>query len=203
MDPDGNGDQESFFQKLNNLYNLQSEVDGIVTGMAQANSRFLLSEETIRSLHRIALHRLLDEAGSYRKVAVSLNGSPYVPPNWIEVPALMGTLCGYVNENWEHADLIHLSAFCLWRMNWVHPFRNGNGRIARAVCYMVMCAKHGKLLPTKNTVVQQIMSLKPEHDALLRQADGVYASSQDIKLTVQGLEQFLTRLLTIQLKANF
>jgi hypothetical protein len=28
-----------------------------------------------------------------------------------------------------------LAAYGLWRLNWIHPFVEGNGRTARAVCY--------------------------------------------------------------------
>ena len=39
-----------------------------------------------------------------------------------------------------------LAAFTLWRMCWIHPFIEGNGRIVRAACYYVMCVKAGKVL---------------------------------------------------------
>ena len=35
----------------------------------------------------------------------------------------------------------------LWRLNWIHPFINGNGRTARAACYFVLCLKMGGWLP--------------------------------------------------------
>ena len=180
MDPDGNGDEKSFFQKLVNLYNLQARVDQIVTGAEKTDARFSLTEEMIKGLHRIAMYKLLDEAGEYRKTSVKINSSSHVPPNWIEIPALMGTLCAYINENWENRDLIHLSAFCLWRLNWIHPFLNGNGRTARALSYLVMCLRHGKILPAKNTVHQQIVAIKSEYSAKLGQADIIYASTGSI-----------------------
>jgi len=203
MDPDGAADPASFVTKLVNLYNLQTQVDQIVLGVVKSGSQFLLSEDAIRGLHKIALNDLLEEAGSYRKIDVKLTGSPYVPPNWIDVPAHMGSLCRYVNENWDKKDLVHLASFCLWRLNWVHPFRNGNGRTARAVSYMVLCAKYGNLLPAKNSIGQQIVENKTPYDQNLRLADTVYAGTQNIDAALQGLEAYMTHILKEQIKANF
>jgi Fic family protein len=162
-----------------------------------------MSDQLVRQLHGIAMYKLLDEAGSYRKVAVGLTNSPYVPPNWIEVPGHMATFCQYVNDEWESRDLVYLSAFVLWRLNWIHPFRNGNGRTARATSYLVLCAKHGKPLPPKNTVMEQIVAAKPRHDALLRHADTVYAATQNIDAAIQPLVAFIGDLLANQLKSYF
>lgn len=138
-----------------------------------------MSEALIKDLHLTSMNKLLDDAGLYRKVAVSLSNSPHIPPNWIEVSALMGSMCDYVNQEWERRDLIFLSAFVLWRLNWIHPFRNGNGRTARSASYLVLSAKYGKLLPPKNTVIEQLVMAKPMHDHLLRQADIAYTTTQN------------------------
>ena len=36
-----------------------------------------------------------------------------------------------VNRRLETADVLTLAAYCLWRLNHIHPFINGNGRTAR------------------------------------------------------------------------
>lgn len=173
MDPDGNGDVESFFQKLYNLYNLynlQTKTDELVTGATSSGSRFVLSEALIKDLHLTAMNKLLDDAGLYRKIAVSLTNSPHVPPNWL---------------------------------NWIHPFRNGNGRTARAASYLVLGAKYGKLLPPKNTVIEQIVAAKPMHDHLLRQADMIYTSTQNIEVAIKPLCDFMNGLLINQIRSYF
>src|ERR1700691_2453032 len=52
-----------------------------------------------------------------------------------------------VNEHWEESNAIHLAAYILWKLNWIHPFADGNGRTARAVSYAVLCIKLDGLLP--------------------------------------------------------
>jgi hypothetical protein len=55
-------------------------------------------------------------------------------------------LCEYINENWKKSA-VHLAAYVLWKMNWIHPFADGNGRTARAVSYVVLSIKLDSLLP--------------------------------------------------------
>src|SRR5690606_37485090 len=99
--------QDRFFRKLENVYRLHELVDGMVTG-ACTGSRFLFSEETIQRLHAVAMHRLLDTPGQYRQCPVAISNSPHKPPNWLDVPSHMRTMCDYVNSEWEKVDLVHL-----------------------------------------------------------------------------------------------
>ena len=202
MDADG-GDGEGFFIKLENLYRLQSFTDEIVTTATRAKAKFLVSEELVKSLHRVAMTRLLPSAGSYRESDVVIRGSQHVPPNFMEVTPFMHGFCAYLNANWERRDMVHLSAFSMWRLNWVHPFLNGNGRTTRALSYLILCMKHGKLLPAKNSVATQIVANKPAYNRALAYADQVYAASQDIDACLIEMERFITHLLKEQLKANF
>src|ERR1035441_3363387 len=62
-----------------------------------------------------------------------------------------------VHENWtinQHPTLI--AAYALWRLNWIHPFVEGNGRTARAACYYLLCMRQNKLLLGKKTVPERI-----------------------------------------------
>ena len=47
------------------------------------------------------------------------------------VPGLMDDMVNTVNRDWGESHPIRLSAYVLWRLNWIHPFVNGNGRTAR------------------------------------------------------------------------
>jgi hypothetical protein len=48
------------------------------------------------------------------------------------------------SDNWVTKDPLHLSAYVLWRINWIHPFADGNGRTARMLSRerMVCCPDH-------------------------------------------------------------
>ena len=107
---------ERLFQKQVNVYRLQELTDNMVTGVCNAGSRFVFSEETMKRLHSVAMHKLLDTPGQYRQGPVQITNSPHVPPPWVEVQGHMNGLCEYVNANWDTADLIHLTAFVLWSL---------------------------------------------------------------------------------------
>ena len=47
---------------------------------------------------------------------------------------------------------VELASHALWRINYIHPFVNGNGRTARAVCYFILCVKLGGQLPGRTTL---------------------------------------------------
>lgn len=63
------------------------------------------------------------------------------------VPHLVEELCDYVNNNWEQASAIHLASYVMWRLNWIHPFTDGNGRTSRILPYVVLSAKINGVLP--------------------------------------------------------
>ena len=121
-----------------------------VTAALRTNRSFL-SQTVIKALNYHALACLHSYAGEYRPHAVTVG--VYSPPEHYRVADLMDDVVNSVNHAWMQTDPIDLSAQVLWRLNWVHPFVNGNGRTARAACYFVLCVKSGgwlsgtKLLP--------------------------------------------------------
>ena len=77
-----------------------------------------------------------------------------------------------IHENWAIADHPTLwAAFALWRLNWIHPFVEGNGRTARAACYYLLCLKHGQLLPGSKIVPERIRENRAPYYAALKAAD--------------------------------
>ncbi|MBD8549458.1 Fic family protein [Sphingomonas sp. CFBP 8764] len=193
---------ERLFQKQVNVYRLQELTDSMVTGACSAGSRFAFTENMVKQLHGVAMHKLLQTPGEYRQSAVHLTNSPHVPPAWFEVAGHMSGLFEYVNANWETADLVHLSSYVLWRLNWVHPFPNGNGRTSRSAAYMVMQVKHGRLLPSKNSIIAQIVADRAPYYAALRHADDVMKDTSDVREALRPMEGIMGNMLKEQIKAN-
>ena len=193
---------ERLFQKQVNVFRLQELTDGIVTGACKSGSRFQFSEEVVKRLHSVAMHKLLDEPGHYRQGPVRLTNSPHIPPPWVEVQGHMAGLCDYVNKAWPDADLIHLASYVMWRLNWIHPFKNGNGRTSRAAAYMVLQIKHGYLLPSKNSIISQIVADRSPYYAALRNADDVVKNTGDELGGLKPMEALMSQMLKEQIKAN-
>jgi Fic family protein len=89
-----------------------------------------------------------------------------------------------------------LPAYVLWRLNWIHPFIEGNGRTARAACYYLICLRHGALLPGKKTVPERIREDRQPYYAALKAADQHWANGQ---FNVNALAEYLAGLLLAQL----
>ncbi len=100
---------------------------------------------------------------------------------------------------WPNADVLSVAAFTLWKVNWIHPFKNGNGRAARAFAYACMCLKLGFMLPGQVTVIDLIMKNKPEFETVLGIADKTFAETGDVDL--EPMKTFLERLLIEQFQS--
>src|SRR5690348_13627585 len=91
---------------------------------------FKLRPSGILALHRRALEGIHRLAGVWRTGGVKIGGSKHIPPDHSAVPGLAEEMCDYVNDNWKRRAPLHLGSYVLWRMNWIHPFADGNGRTA-------------------------------------------------------------------------
>ncbi|MEO9470565.1 Fic family protein [Parasphingorhabdus sp.] len=128
---------------------------------------FRLRNSTIFDLHRLALEGLSSHAGTYRPAGVEIGASKHIPPDAHLVPPHIDDMCDYVMDNFEEKTALHLCAYVMWRLNWIHPFTDGNGRTSRALAYFVLCAKIGYRLPGLETIPEQIANNKsPYYDAL-------------------------------------
>ena len=134
-----------------------------------------VSQSLIRTLNSHAVAALHDTAGDYRKGNVTVAGLTFPPPA-NEVPVLMDSLVSQLNaKNALDVDVSAVAAFALWRINRIHPFANGNGRTARAVCYYILCARSGGWLPG-TVMLPEALRREPLHtkyvEALKKADDG-------------------------------
>lgn len=135
----------------------------------------------ILALQRTALQGLTNYAGTWRPGSVTIGKSKHVPPDAHLVPSLVEDLCDYVNDNFNAKPDVHLAAYVLWRLNWIHPFVDGNGRTSRAASYFVLCMKSGNVLPGKTTIPDQIAANKqPYYDALEEADKALKAGAVDL-----------------------
>lgn len=160
---------------------------------------FKLRPSLILALQREALQGISLYAGNYRPGGVKIEGSKHEPVGAHLVPELVEDLCDYINENWERSTPIHLGAYVMWRLNWIHPFADGNGRTSRIASYVVLSIRAGYVLPGTPSIPDQIVDNRvPYFDAL----DAADAAHKAGKLDLSEMENLLARLLAKQL-ANF
>ncbi|WP_084018905.1 Fic family protein [Mesorhizobium sp. LNHC221B00] len=153
--------------------NTLRQFDGAMSELRKwiGNPRYKLRPSTILRLNRIALERLSKYAGVFRPGDIKITGSGHLPISSDQVPDLVEEFCDYIEKNWDGKSAIHLSAYALWRLNWIHPFVDGNGRTARIVSYLILCARLGYRLPGTKTIPEQIAANKQPYYLALEAAD--------------------------------
>jgi len=90
-------------------------------------------EVDIRGLHAILMHGLIPDKGQYRRGSVAISGAKYQPPEADAVAPLMHQLAEQLNENRDKVTPLALACFGHWAMARIHPFTDGNGRMARLI----------------------------------------------------------------------
>ncbi|MCA3564549.1 MAG: Fic family protein [Methylocystis sp.] len=163
----------------------------------EKGDQFKLRSSLILSLHRQALQGISPLAGTFRPAGVGIQGSKHNPVGAHLVPELIEEMCDYINDRWKSASPIHLAAYAMWRLNWIHPFSDGNGRTSRIVSYIVLCISTRSRLPGSPTIPDHIVeNRKPYFDAL-EDADRKYAATMSIDVGI--MEALLKSLLAKQL----
>jgi Fic family protein len=185
-------------EALNGLRQYDLAVRMIQTALERAEFKLRLSH--ILALHREALAGISSFAGNFRPAGVSIEGSKHEPAGAHLVPELVESMCDYVNENWKDRTALHLSAYVMWRLNWIHPFADGNGRTSRILSYLVLCIRTGWLLPGTPTIPEQIVSNRAPYFEALDAADAAW---RDQQVDVSKMETLLAALLAKQLTSVY
>lgn len=174
------------------------QYDAAVSAVQAAIDRgaFKLRPSLILGLQREALAGISSYAGNYRPGGVAIEGSKHEPVGAHLVPELVEEMCDYVNEHWEESTPIHLAAYLMWWLNWIHPFADGNGRTSRIISYVVLSIRAGAILPGTPTIPDQIVDNRNPYFEALDAADAAY---RDGKIDVSKMEELLGSLLANQL----
>ncbi len=159
-----------------------------------SDGKFKLRPSFLGELNRLAVEGLTQYAGVPRPHGMSITGSGHTPPFPEKVQSYIEEMCDYVNENWARSP-VHLAAYMMWRLNWIHPYDDGNGRTARAAAYAVLSIRLGVRLPGKNTIIDQIVGSKKGYYHALEAAD---AKDLEGVLDVSEMETLLSALLANQ-----
>ncbi len=172
---------------------------GAIQGALDRNS-FKLRPSLILSLQREALTGISSYAGNYRPGGVAIEGSKHEPVGAHLVPELIEDMCDYVNDHWNDSTPIHLAAYLMWRLNWIHPFADGNGRTSRIISYVVLSIRAGSILPGTPTIPDQIVDNRKPYFEALDAADLAYREG---RIDVSKMEGLLGALLANQLAAFY
>lgn len=152
------------------------------------------------SLNHIALANIVDHAGRFREQPVYVN--QHCPPYHKDVPHLMDLFFSWIYKSWnESNNLFIVPAYALWRLNWIHPFIDGNGRTARAICYLLICAKLNLILPGEKILPELLKENYEKLIPILENLDKFYDNNPlKGRKYLEDLSDLLAQLTYMQIK---
>ncbi|HET8862252.1 MAG TPA: Fic family protein, partial [Solirubrobacterales bacterium] len=145
-------------------------------GAMAHDPRFSWTDRAILDLHFDACCFQPDKnPGLWRTGPISVTGPDgridYRGPDGEDVPALMAEIVDWLNEDPGDTDLAVRAAMAHLNVISVHPFRDGNGRIARIVQSLVL-AREGMLSPEFSSIEEHLSQNTPAYYAALRNVQG-------------------------------
>ena len=142
-----------------------------------------ISHVTVQTVHEIVMRGLLAEPGKYRTENVRITGAIKSPPDYSKVPRQMDELFRAMNS--MRTEPLTAAAYFHHRFVEIHPFVNGNGRVARLLTNLLL-VRNGY----PPVVIRRVD--RKRYYAALRMADG-----GDIKPFVQLIAKAVDESLTL------
>jgi hypothetical protein len=101
-----------------------------------------ITEEGIMALHEILMTNLLESAGRYYYSRKRIVGSDHKPPgSKEEIDASMKALVNFINKHPKETDPLILAPLAHLVFVSIHPFQDGNGRLARLLHSWILIKK--------------------------------------------------------------
>jgi Fic family protein len=108
-----------------------------IYGLAQNSKQ--ISEDDILRMHHLFYEKIdEDNAGKYRAVPVFVSGTDYAFPKPQVVPSLMKEFIGEIPNQNKKLHPIEFSAWLHLKLVNIHPFIDGNGRVARLLMNLAL-----------------------------------------------------------------
>lgn len=197
-----NGPDAHHIETLNSA-NTINVIEALITFIIHHQERGCPTKRDLCELHRTGTLFLLSAPGQFREKEVQIEAEGGVivhkPPPQASVDAHIEQFFNTLSEMWHSSDALDVAAYALWRINWIHPFINGNGRTARAYAYACLCGHLGVILPGKTTIIDQIMETRLHYQYALRIADQCVRNGNEPDLS--EMKRYLNHLLQIQISS--
>ena len=159
-------------------------------GALADDSHFLWSRQTVLELHFLICHPQAEaRPGRLRDgsvlVARGPGREPYRPPESAAVPDLVNELATWLESGDVSRHPVVRAAMAHLNVVSIHPFRDGNGRLARVVQSMVL-AKEGLLRPEFVSIEPYLGRHTWEYYAILEEVQGAaFDPTRDVSSWVE------------------
>jgi Fic family protein len=99
-----------------------------------------ISQDVIQRIHEMVTKGTLKDSGKYRTGNVRITGSSTMPPTYSKIVKLMDEYIQNIKK--IKLNPIKKAAFIHHRLVWIHPFYDGNGRVARLLTNFLLMKKN-------------------------------------------------------------
>lgn len=192
-----------------------SEVSVKMMEEEAANKQVPLTQSFIRTLHKTLLREDYTEyrtlpngtqtsyvihAGQYKtrpNSVITRYGDRFEYASPQETPALMADLVGWYNEEEQKGNLspVELAALFHYRYIRIHPFEDGNGRIARLMVNYIL-SRHGwPMIVVRSRLKQEYLEALHQADLVIGAApsDGAHANIKQIGKFLKYFEKLVAK----------
>lgn len=173
--------------------------------------------KSIIELHRIMTTNTEAEqySGDYRKGDVFVTDHAdgeiaHTPPNWQEVELLMNALCDFANNDTKFIHPIIKASIIHFMIGFIHPFKDGNGRTARALFYWYLLKK-GYTLIKNISISKVILESRTQYDKAFLKTENddndlnyfISYSIKNIRVAFEKLKSYRDKKLEERKKASY
>ena len=162
---------EKLLCSLTDKANLEIANQGLVVEYLAdfvGKGRTRITEEVLSEIHRLTIQGIYPCAGNYRDVTkVEITDTDHKPSHPSMVRSDVRDMLEWLYGPGVKESPLKRAAYVLWRVNAIHPFNGGNGRVARSLAYLVMLTEvapifAGRPLPTilKERKTEYVAALK-------------------------------------------
>lgn len=175
-----------------------------------------LTFKIILELHKIMTAKTAAEkfSGDFRKgevfVTDHVDGEiAHIPPDWTEVESLLNELCAFINSDEKFIHPIIKASIIHFMFGYIHPFKDGNGRTARALFYWYLLKK-GYVLVRNISISRVILESRTQYDKAFLKTEKddndlnyfISYSIKNIQLAFEKLINYRDKKLDERRKAN-
>jgi len=97
-----------------------------------------VTEDVVLQVHKLIMANIAEDAGQYRTMGVRIAGASFMPPPSSQVRPRMNELLKWLKENPDEHTPIEVAAVFHHRFVQLHPFSEGNGRVARLLMNAIL-----------------------------------------------------------------
>ncbi|MFP4186647.1 MAG: Fic family protein [Acholeplasmataceae bacterium] len=101
----------------------------------EAKRNVAFDEEKLKDIHEILVDGIF-QGGIYRNVNIQIYGANHQPPDYVKVYDRMSKYFQALDEDWD--DPIRKAVFAHASIQKIHPFLDGNGRLATLVMNYIL-----------------------------------------------------------------